>query len=82
MNGQTFEECKIHQCREMIDVMVNLYPRHPVIFSHNDWDVQSPPQHSRFHYHSQKVTGSLGIDKYAILWYIFTYMKGFKIMVN
>ena len=22
------------------------YPRHPVIFSANDWDVQSPPEHS------------------------------------
>ena len=23
-----------------------LYPRHPVIFSDDDWDVQSPPQNS------------------------------------
>ena len=36
-------------------------PRHPVIFSDNDWDVHSPPQHSlKFHYHSQEVIGSLG----------------------
>ena len=62
--------------------MVNPNPRHTVIFSHNDWDVQSPPQHSRFHYHSQKVTGSLGIDQFAILCYIFTYMKAFKLLVN
>ena len=36
-------------------------PRHPVIFSDDDCDVQSPPKRIvfRFHYHSQKVLGSL-----------------------
>ena len=37
-------------------------PRHPVMFSDDDWGVQSPPKCMvfRFHYHSQKVIGSLG----------------------
>ena len=41
------------------------FPRDPVIFSDNDWDVQSPPQRIvfGFHYHSQEVIGSLGIQK-------------------
>ena len=39
-------------------------PRHPVILSADDWGVQSPPKRIvfRFHYHSQKVIGSLGKD--------------------
>ena len=39
-----------------------LCPRHPVIFSDNDCDVQSPAKCIlyRFHYHSQKMLGSLG----------------------
>ncbi len=38
-------------------------PRHPVIFSDDDWGVQSPPKRIvfRFQYHSQKVIGSLGV---------------------
>ena len=38
-----------------------LYPRNPVILSEDDWGVQSPPKRKvfRFHYHSQKVIGSL-----------------------
>ena len=34
------------------------HPRHPVIFSADDWGVQSPPKRIgfRFHYHSQKVS--------------------------
>ncbi len=40
-------------------------PMHAVIFSDNDWDVHSPPQHSLYcrfqcHYHAQEVIGSLG----------------------
>ena len=37
-------------------------PRNPVIFSDDDWGVQSPPKCIvfSFHYHSQKVIGSLG----------------------
>ena len=36
-------------------------PRHPVIFSNGNWDVQSPLKLIvfRFHHHSQKVIGSL-----------------------
>ena len=34
------------------------YPRNPVIFSDDDWGVQSPPKRIvfRFHYHSQKAS--------------------------
>ena len=36
-------------------------PRHPVIFSDNHWDVQSPQQDVfRFHYHFQQVTKMIG----------------------
>ena len=37
-------------------------PRDPIILSEDDWGVQSPPKRIvfRFHYHSQKVIGSLG----------------------
>ena len=44
------------------------FPRHPVIFSDSDWDVQSPPKCKAFgfHYHSQEVIGSLGIVKDCI----------------
>ena len=59
-------------------------PRHPVIVSDDDWGVQSPPQHGiifRFHYHSQKVIGSLGTGKRgyitppdAQMYGIFTYI--------
>ena len=37
-------------------------PRDPITLSDDDWGVQSPPKRKvfRFHYHSQKVIGSLG----------------------
>ena len=37
-------------------------PRDPITLSEDDWGVQSPPKRKvfRFHYHSQKVIGSLG----------------------
>ena len=37
-----------------------LFPRHPVICSDNDWNVQSPPKRIVF-YQSQEVIGSLEI---------------------
>ena len=44
----------------------NHNPRHPVIFSDDDWGVQSPSKRIvfRFHYHSLKVIGSLGYCPY------------------
>ena len=38
MNNFNFEVVSI--------ILQDMYPRHPVIFSDDDWDVQSPPQHS------------------------------------
>ena len=37
-------------------------PRYPITLSDDDWGVQSPPKRKvfMFHYHSQKVIGSLG----------------------
>ena len=45
------------------------FPRNPVIFSVDDWGVQSPPKRKvfRFHYHSEKVIGSLGFVYPVIL---------------
>ncbi len=44
--------------------MMSIYPRDPITLSEDNWGVQSPPKCKvfRFHYHSQKVIGSLGID--------------------
>ena len=43
------------------DGMIKLFPRDPITLSDDDWGVQSPPQQDifSFHYHSQKVIGSL-----------------------
>ena len=43
-------------------IFYNKIPRHPVIFSADDWGVQSPPKSIvfGFHDHSQKVIGFLG----------------------
>ena len=42
---------------------VILLPTNPITLSEDDWGVQSPPKRKvfRFHYHSQKVIGSLGL---------------------
>ena len=39
------------------------FPRDPITLSVDHWGVQSPPNRKvfRFHYHSQKVIGSVGI---------------------
>ena len=54
------------------------FPRHPVIFSADDWGVQSPPKRMVFwfHYHSQKLIGSLRIAagvfvSYHVLLFLF-----------
>ena len=43
------------------------FPRNPVIASDDDWGAQSPPKSKvfRFHYHSEKVIGSLGFDVFG-----------------
>ncbi len=53
------------------------FPRDPITLSEDEWGVESPPKRIvfRFHYHSEKVIGSLGIwlkfmvhvGKYTIL---------------
>ena len=42
--------------------MWSTFPRDPITLSDDDWGLQSPPKRKvfRFHYHSQKVIGSLG----------------------
>ena len=48
------------------------FPRHAVIFSDDEWDVQSPPKRIvfSFYYHSQKVIGSLGVVRGEENWII------------
>ena len=53
-------------------------PRHPVIFSTDDWGVQLPPKRIVFRlpYHSQKVIGSLGYS-----WFLYRIPLKFRIKI-
>ena len=48
------------------------FPKDPITLSEDDWGVQSPPKCKVFwfHYHSQKVIGSLGIWMFRVTWRI------------
>ena len=51
-------KCRIFHALELTNCC---FPKDPITLSEDDWGVQSPPKRIvfRFHYHSQKVIGSL-----------------------
>ena len=59
--GGRVVECK-HATKIYWQHVVSRIPRDPITLSVDDWGVQSPSKRKvfRFHYHSQKVIGSLG----------------------
>ena len=58
-----FESQKAVPKGNLRQIDLKLYPRDPITLSDDDWGVYSPSKCKvfRFHYHSQKVIGSLGI---------------------